>query len=146
MLQNLAAVIVCLWLRLDVVCIGLYSLQVELDDLLPAASVMVVTVTATTTSGKPLSEELLAKVQQGCDMALQLDTDKQQVCVEGGTRGWGVGFEDQGLEFGVWGPGIGLRVKGSCSALVEVFGKLRVGPACMEEQQGRCCCVSCQVM
>eukprot|EP00878_Enallax_costatus_P019722 GHUV01020815.1.p1 GENE.GHUV01020815.1~~GHUV01020815.1.p1 ORF type:complete len:423 (+),score=111.92 GHUV01020815.1:457-1725(+) len=53
--------------------------QVELEDLLPAASVMVVTVTATTTSGKPLSEELLAKVMQGCEMALQLDDDKQQI-------------------------------------------------------------------
>lgn len=32
---------------------------VDLDRLLPPASVMVVTVTATTTSGKPLSEENL---------------------------------------------------------------------------------------
>jgi U4/U6 small nuclear ribonucleoprotein PRP31 len=53
--------------------------QVELEDLLPAASVMVVTVTATTTSGKPLSPEVLSKAQQGCEMALQLDEDKQQV-------------------------------------------------------------------
>lgn len=53
--------------------------QVDLEDLLPAASVMVVTVTATTTAGKALSDELLAKVQAGCDMALQLDGDKQQI-------------------------------------------------------------------
>jgi U4/U6 small nuclear ribonucleoprotein PRP31 len=53
--------------------------QVDLEDLLPAASVMVVTVTATTTAGKALSEELLQKVEAGCDMALQLDEDKQQV-------------------------------------------------------------------
>eukprot|EP00879_Flechtneria_rotunda_P011202 GHRR01011700.1.p1 GENE.GHRR01011700.1~~GHRR01011700.1.p1 ORF type:complete len:418 (+),score=108.76 GHRR01011700.1:198-1451(+) len=53
--------------------------QVELEDLLPAASVMVVTVTATTTSGKPLSDELLVKVMHGCNMALQLDDDKQQI-------------------------------------------------------------------
>jgi U4/U6 small nuclear ribonucleoprotein PRP31 len=31
--------------------------EVDLDRLLPAATVMVVTVTATTTSGKPLSAE-----------------------------------------------------------------------------------------
>lgn len=53
--------------------------QVELEDLLPAASVMVVTVTATTTAGKQLSDDLLAKTMQGCEMALQLDDDKQQV-------------------------------------------------------------------
>jgi hypothetical protein len=53
--------------------------QVDLEDLLPAASVMVVTVTATTTAGKALSDDLLLKVEAGCDMALQLDEDKQQV-------------------------------------------------------------------
>lgn len=53
--------------------------QVELEDLLPAASVMVVTVTATTTTGRPLSDDMLAKVMQGCEMALQLDEDKQKV-------------------------------------------------------------------
>jgi hypothetical protein len=53
--------------------------QVDVDDLLPAASVMVVTVTATTTSGKPLSEDMLQKVQAGCEMALQLDHGKQLV-------------------------------------------------------------------
>ena len=52
---------------------------VELEDLLPAATVMVVTVTATTTSGQPLSPALLDKVIQGCAMAFQLDEDKQQV-------------------------------------------------------------------
>ncbi|KAF6256171.1 U4/U6 small nuclear ribonucleoprotein [Scenedesmus sp. NREL 46B-D3] len=53
--------------------------QVDLEDLLPAASVMVVTVTATTTAGKALGDELLARVEAGCDMALQLDEDKQQI-------------------------------------------------------------------
>jgi hypothetical protein len=33
----------------------------------------------TTTAGKALSGELLQKVETGCDMALQLDEDKQQV-------------------------------------------------------------------
>lgn len=53
--------------------------QVELEDLLSAASVMVVTVTATTTAGKPLSPEVLSKTLQGCDMALQLEDDKQAI-------------------------------------------------------------------
>ncbi|KAG2446240.1 hypothetical protein HXX76_000832 [Chlamydomonas incerta] len=52
---------------------------VPLDDMLPAATVMVVTVTATTTSGKPLDEEALGRVMQGCDMAVQLDEDKRTI-------------------------------------------------------------------
>lgn len=56
---------------------------VPLDDMLPAATVMVVTVTATTTSGKPLGEEALQRVMAGCDMAVKLDEDKRLV---GGVR------------------------------------------------------------
>ena len=52
---------------------------VDLDDLLPAATVMVVTVTATTTSGRPLSQEELAKALEGCDLLLALDADKAKV-------------------------------------------------------------------
>ncbi|KAL4425922.1 hypothetical protein ABPG75_009938 [Micractinium tetrahymenae] len=52
---------------------------VDLDRLLPPATVMVVTVTATTTSGKPLSEEELKKVQDGCAMTLQLEEDKHLI-------------------------------------------------------------------
>mmetsp|Transcript_17413 Transcript_17413/g.52333 ORF Transcript_17413/g.52333 Transcript_17413/m.52333 type:complete len:495 (-) Transcript_17413:164-1648(-) len=52
---------------------------VNLDDILPAATVMVVTVTGTTTSGKPLSQENLAKVLSGCEMAMQLDEAKRLV-------------------------------------------------------------------
>ncbi|KAG2497858.1 hypothetical protein HYH03_004124 [Edaphochlamys debaryana] len=52
---------------------------VPLDDMLPAATVMVVTVTATTTSGKPLDEEALQRVKDGCDMAILLDEDKRTI-------------------------------------------------------------------
>lgn len=52
---------------------------VDLDDLLPAATIMVVTVTATTTSGKPLTTDLLSKCMEGCDMVLSLEDDRQQV-------------------------------------------------------------------
>lgn len=37
---------------------------------------MVVSVTASTTSGRPLEQEKLEKVLQACDLALQLDGDK----------------------------------------------------------------------
>ena len=40
------------------------------------ATVMVVSVTASTTSGQPLSEESLKKVLGACEAALQLDQDK----------------------------------------------------------------------
>lgn len=39
-------------------------------------STQVVTVTASTTSGKPLPPDQLARVLEGGDMALQLDRDK----------------------------------------------------------------------
>lgn len=53
----------------------------------PAATVMVVTVTATTTSGRPLTPEMLAKALEGCDMLMTLDADKQKVRGQGGHRG-----------------------------------------------------------
>ncbi|GAB4824063.1 hypothetical protein N2152v2_011109 [Parachlorella kessleri] len=49
---------------------------VDLDRLLPPASVMVVTVTATTTSGRPLSDENLRQVLEACQLAQQLEEDK----------------------------------------------------------------------
>ncbi|GIL61071.1 hypothetical protein Vafri_15470 [Volvox africanus] len=52
---------------------------IPLDDMLPAATVMVVTVTATSTSGKPLDEEALSRVLAGCEMAVKLDEDKRTV-------------------------------------------------------------------
>lgn len=50
--------------------------MVNLDDVLPQATIMVVSVTASTTSGQPLSPENLQKVLQAADAALQLDEDK----------------------------------------------------------------------
>jgi U4/U6 small nuclear ribonucleoprotein PRP31 len=43
------------------------------------ATVMVVTVTASTTSGQPLSEESLGKVLGACEVALALDEDKAAI-------------------------------------------------------------------
>lgn len=52
---------------------------VDLEGLLPSATIMVVSVTASTTSGKPLSDEDLAKTLDACDRALTLDEAKKKV-------------------------------------------------------------------
>ncbi|KAK9917190.1 hypothetical protein WJX75_001712 [Coccomyxa subellipsoidea] len=52
---------------------------IDLEDILPQATVMVVSVTASTTSGKQLSEENLRRVLGAADMALQLDADKADI-------------------------------------------------------------------
>jgi U4/U6 small nuclear ribonucleoprotein PRP31 len=53
--------------------------QVELGGVLPISNIMVVTVTASTTSGNPMSTNQLNKVLEGCDMALQLDVEKAKI-------------------------------------------------------------------
>ena len=45
---------------------------VDLNDLLPTATVMVVSVTASSTSGKPLPPPTLAECLAGCEEVLQL--------------------------------------------------------------------------
>lgn len=52
---------------------------VDLEGLLPSAIIMVVSVTASTTSGKPLPEENLKKTIDACDRALELDSSKKKV-------------------------------------------------------------------
>ncbi|KAK1260334.1 putative nucleolar protein 5-1 [Acorus gramineus] len=52
---------------------------VDLVGLLPSDTIMVVSVTASTTSGKPLSEENLKKTTDACDRALALDLSKKKV-------------------------------------------------------------------
>uniref|UniRef100_A0A803NUF0 Nop domain-containing protein n=1 Tax=Cannabis sativa TaxID=3483 RepID=A0A803NUF0_CANSA len=52
---------------------------VDLEGLLPSAIIMVVSVTASTTSGKPLPEEVLQKTIDACDRALALDSAKKKV-------------------------------------------------------------------
>lgn len=52
---------------------------VDLEGLLPSAIIMVVSVTASTTSGKPLPEENLKKTIDACDRALTLDLAKKKV-------------------------------------------------------------------
>ncbi|KAL5552914.1 hypothetical protein UlMin_040315 [Ulmus minor] len=52
---------------------------VDLEGLLPSAIIMVVSVTASTTSGKPLPEDMLQKTIDACDRALALDSAKKKV-------------------------------------------------------------------
>lgn len=52
---------------------------VDLEGLLPSAIIMVVSVTASTTSGKPLPDEVLQKTIDACDRALALDAAKKKV-------------------------------------------------------------------
>ena len=53
--------------------------QVDLDSLLPPATVMVVTVTATTTAGEPLNEPALTEVLAACELAQKLDADRASI-------------------------------------------------------------------
>ncbi|KAI8848967.1 hypothetical protein BC829DRAFT_393024 [Chytridium lagenaria] len=52
-------------------------MNVDLRSLLPQATVMIVTVTATTTSGRQLTPEELNTVMEACDAALTLDNIKR---------------------------------------------------------------------
>lgn len=52
---------------------------VDLEGLLPSATIMVVSVTASTTTGKPLSEENLERVMDACERALGLDDAKRKM-------------------------------------------------------------------
>ncbi|KAG5457631.1 MAG: hypothetical protein BJ554DRAFT_2299, partial [Olpidium bornovanus] len=53
--------------------------KIDLAPILPPATVMVVTVTGSTTSGKPLPDDELRRVSEACDMALQLDIVKRTI-------------------------------------------------------------------
>ena len=55
------------------------DMNVELDDVLPSATIMVVSVTGSTTSGEPLSEVELKKTLEACDRALELDEAKKKM-------------------------------------------------------------------
>ncbi|CAH9087817.1 unnamed protein product [Cuscuta epithymum] len=52
---------------------------VDLEGLLPSAIIMVVSVTASTTNGKPLPEDVLQKTLEACDRAFTLDLSKKKV-------------------------------------------------------------------
>ena len=53
--------------------------KIDLRSMLPSATVMVITVTGSTTTGQKLTEEEAKIVEDACDMALELDTAKRKV-------------------------------------------------------------------
>lgn len=53
--------------------------QVEFTDILPAATIMVVSVAASTTTGKILDEVQLTRVMDACQMALDLDVARSKL-------------------------------------------------------------------
>ncbi|ESQ29467.1 hypothetical protein EUTSA_v10023432mg [Eutrema salsugineum] len=52
---------------------------VDLKGLLPSAIIMTVSVTASTTKGNPLPEDILQKTMDACDRALDLDSARKKV-------------------------------------------------------------------
>ncbi|KAI9332516.1 hypothetical protein BDR26DRAFT_806339 [Obelidium mucronatum] len=54
-------------------------MKLDLKSLLPSSLVMIITVTATATSGKPLDQKQLDVVFEGCDMALELENVKRTI-------------------------------------------------------------------
>lgn len=52
---------------------------VDLDGILPSTIIMVVSITASTTGGKPLPEDILQKTIDACDLALSLDSSRRKV-------------------------------------------------------------------
>lgn len=53
--------------------------EVDLTGILPSATIMVVTVTASTTIGTPLPEDQLAAVIESCEQVLSLSENKQKM-------------------------------------------------------------------
>ena len=49
--------------------------KVELESVLPSATIMVVSVAGSTTNGQPLSADDLDTTVRACDVQLQLDAD-----------------------------------------------------------------------
>ena len=54
--------------------------KVDLQGILPAAIIMSVLVTATTTSGQPLTDASWEAVQRACDLADRLEEARKKAC------------------------------------------------------------------
>eukprot|EP01027_Heterolobosea_sp_BB2_P005205 GEZU01007975.1.p1 GENE.GEZU01007975.1~~GEZU01007975.1.p1 ORF type:complete len:555 (+),score=196.05 GEZU01007975.1:52-1665(+) len=54
-------------------------MNIDLTDIVPASVSMVVTVTSSTTTGKPLSEKEIQTVLEACDEILELDKAKKRI-------------------------------------------------------------------
>ena len=75
-----------LYTVLLVECLTLVATQdptkVDLNGILPPAIIMSVMVTATTTSGQPLSEPEWQAVQRACDLADRLEEARKKVSIQ----------------------------------------------------------------
>nr|KAJ3422442.1 U4/U6 small nuclear ribonucleoprotein Prp31 [Polyrhizophydium stewartii] len=60
--------------------------NLDLKSFLPSATIMVITVTATTTNGRQLAPDELARVMKACDVALDLDAARRQIIDYIGSR------------------------------------------------------------
>jgi U4/U6 small nuclear ribonucleoprotein PRP31 len=52
----------------------------ELSDILPAANILTISMTASSTSGTNLTDEELEKLNASCDFVLGLDESRVKVC------------------------------------------------------------------
>ncbi len=65
----------------SIMCIGNQDdmANIDLSDILPSASVMIVSVSAATSNGQPLNEDDFSKCMYGCDEYMKLDGIKREV-------------------------------------------------------------------
>lgn len=126
--------------------------MVNLDDVLPQATIMVVSVTASTTSGQPLSPENLQKVQDAAAVALQLDEDKIQILQLVQQKmhkiapnlSTAVGTEVAARLMGVAGGLINLSKMPACNVQVSICLFLCInGLASTAHRHLACCTTSC---
>jgi hypothetical protein len=78
-LNRITNLIVCERAFAGSLCILQDLTKVDLHPILPPATVMVVTVTASTTTGQPLTPEEMAIVEDACDLGFELDAAKRKV-------------------------------------------------------------------
>lgn len=120
--------------------------MVNLDDVLPQATIMVVSVTASTTSGQPLSSEVLQTVLDAASIALQLDEDKslilqlvqQKMHKIAPNLSTAVGTEVAARLMGVAGGLINLSKMPACN--VQVWSQ----PACCASLTSDCRAMHCK--
>jgi len=92
--------------------------SVELMGIVPAATVMVVTVTASTTNGVPLPAEVLAKALSHCEQALALAEAKGQIQVYVESRMHAVAPNLTAIV----GADVAARLIGSAGGLIKLAG------------------------
>lgn len=91
---------------------------VDLEGLLPSATIMVVSVTASTTNGKALPADTLQKTMEACDRALDLDESKKQVLAFVESR---MGFVAPNLS-AIVGSAIAAQLMGVAGGLPNLAG------------------------